>query len=40
LKTAQNKPFAPAWEKLKASELAAPAEREADGTDWLVGTLQ
>ncbi len=40
LREARGTPPAPAWEKLKKSELAAIAERETSGTGWLPALLR
>ncbi len=40
LKEGRNQPPAPAWEKLKKTELAALAERELAGSGWLPEVLR
>ena len=40
LREAKGTAPAPAWEKLKKSELAALAERETEGKDWLPEPLR
>lgn len=40
LREAKGTPPAPAWEKLKKTDLAALAEREVSGTGWLPSLLR
>jgi ParB family chromosome partitioning protein len=40
LREARNAPPAPAWEKLKKTDLAVVAERETSGTGWLPPLLR